>query len=165
MSTVEFDGEQCCNEVVAKSEEAGAPRYSPTAVGDCATGEPILCLSDIGAVVEKQLQELPVRFPNVRIDEYVIMPNYIHLIVFVDETENFSSSSCGLNDVVRVFKSLASRECKANFQIDGLFQRSYYDHLIKDKTDYEKIVRYIKENPKSWFYDRYYNECQNTKTT
>lgn len=160
LSRIENDCMHCCNEVESRALEAGAASYSPTIDKGFSANFPKLFLTEIGKIAERQLLAACERFSNVRIDEYVIMPNHIHIIIFIDgHEEGFVH---GLNDVIRVFKSTASRECKAKYQIDGLFQRSYYDHLIKDKADYTKIVRYIRENPKTWFYDRYYRKYYQT---
>ena len=156
LSKIENVSKQCCNEVWHINREAGSASYSPTSAGGFIVNFPELRLTEIGKTVEDKLIAVSERFSNIRIDEYVIMPNHIHAIVFMDEY--CGKSARDLNDVVRVFKSLASRECKVKYQIDRLFQRSYHDHLIKDKDDYLKIARYIRDNPKTWFYNRYYNK-------
>lgn len=55
--------------------------------------------------------------------------------------------------VVSVFKRLCNREIG-----EDIFQRPYYDHIIRDQWDYERHVRYIYENPIRWYYDELYNE-------
>ena len=59
-------------------------------------------------------------------------------------------------DVVCAYKSLATKECKKNGFVDKLFQRSFYEHIIRDHKDYEEISRYIYENPMRWHYDKLY---------
>ena len=46
--------------------------------------------------------------------------------------------------------------CKKEYGIEKVFQRSFYDHVIRDRDDYEKHARYIYENPMKWFYDDLY---------
>ncbi|MBQ6703049.1 MAG: transposase, partial [Clostridia bacterium] len=57
-----------------------------------------------------------------------------------------------LTDVVCRFKSLCVRNCKQKYGIDNLFQRSFFDHIIRDNYDYETRRKYILENPIKWYY-------------
>lgn len=134
----------------------GAASCSPTPA--CFSGKPnaTVCLSDVGRIAEKQLLELPQRFEGVKIGEYVIMPNHIHAVIFMCQSVEDADRQYGLIDVIRVYKSLTARLCKKEAEIENLFQRSYYDHFIRDKEDFEKIVRYIRENPMKWYYDELY---------
>ena len=64
-----------CGEDEPKSEEAGAASYSPTSAEKFIVNSPKLCLTEVGEVIERQLLGVGERFHNIRIDEYVIMPN------------------------------------------------------------------------------------------
>ena len=59
---------------------------------------------------------------------------------------------------ISTFKRLANKEIGVD-----IFQRSYYDHIIRNREDYEKHLRYIYENPKRWYYDELYTDEQETK--
>lgn len=61
-------------------------------------------------------------------------------------------------DVVRTFMSISTRKCKKTAQIDKLFQRSYYDHVVRDENDFQTIRQYIAENPAKWCEDLLYVE-------
>ena len=56
------------------------------------------------------------------------------------------------------YKSLMTRECKKNGFDGKLFQTSFYEHIIRGREDYEKIVKYIYENRVRWYYDELYTE-------
>lgn len=59
-------------------------------------------------------------------------------------------------DIVCAFKSLTTLECKKTYKIDKLFQTSFFEHVIRDRNDYNGIVKYIYENPAKWHYDDLY---------
>lgn len=75
------------------------------------------------------------------------MPDHIHAIIFLHRNAGGASPSPTLNDVVCVLKSLTSRSCKQRYGIENIFQRSYIDHIIRDREDYETRRKYIYENP------------------
>ena len=110
-----------------------------------------------GLVAERLLLDLHTRFPFVEVDKYVIMPNHIHILfIFRRETEA-GENRATLMDVVGAYKSLASIECK-KIGLDGkMFQTSFYEHIIRNRNDYEQTLKYIEDNPLNWYYDELYN--------
>ena len=62
------------------------------------------------------------------------------------------SPSPTLDDVICAFKSLTSRICKQKYGIEKMFQRSYAEHIVRDREDYEIRRKYIYENPMRWYY-------------
>ena len=133
------------------------PILSRIPVGEeLAPPEPILL--PFGKIAQKQLLDLQNRFRNVLIDCYVIMPNHIHILMRLDTAGGASPSPTTVPDVVRVFKSLTTRECKKISPIDKSFQRSFYDHIIRDEYDYQTKWQYIDDNPTKWREDSLYIE-------
>ena len=63
-----------------------------------------------------------------------------------------TSPSPTLDDVVCALKSLISRNCKKQYGIEKIFQRSSAEHIIRDQKDYETRRKYIYENPMKWYY-------------
>ena len=64
-----------------------------------------------------------------------------------------------MTEIVCAYKSLTTRECKkSGFSLGQVFQASFYDHVIRDRRDYEEHLRYIAENPMRWAYDELYSE-------
>ena len=127
----------------------------------CAVGEvlapPAPKLFPIGEIVEEQISDLEERYKNILIDEYVIMPDHIHLILMIKNAGGASTSPT-VNDIIRTFKSLTSRICKQRFGIENLFQRSFYDHVIRNQKDYEIRKKYILEHPIKWYYYQVYED-------
>ena len=111
-----------------------------------------------GKIAEKQLLLLEDRYPCLSVDRYVIMPNHIHVILILDCEAAGASPRPTVMDAVCAYKSLTTIECKKMGLTEKLFQTSFYDHVIRDREDYEKHVRYICENPVRWRYDELYSD-------
>ena len=127
-------------------------------VGDGAHDVPQIRLTKIGEIVEKYLLSSE-QIPGVVIDEYAIMPDHIHAIIFIKKPLNGTSrapsptaANEALPHIVSTFKRFCNKEIGEN-----IFQRSYYDHVIRDKKDYE-ARKYIYENPIKWYYDKVYED-------
>lgn len=112
-------------------------------------------------IVHKWVKETQNKFPNIAIDKYVIMPDHLHFIITIQERHIGRS----LPDVMRFFKTMTTneylREIKNNAlpPIDQkLWQKSYYDHVIRNQEDYNQIWEYIENNPKKWALDQLYAE-------
>ena len=109
-------------------------------------------LKPCGEIVKEQLQLIETRFPSVTVEDYVIMPDHIHAVIFLHGKAGGASPSPTLDDVICAFKSLTSRSCKQKYGIEKMFQRSSAEHIVRDKEDYETRRKYIYENPARWYY-------------
>lgn len=111
-----------------------------------------------GRLVEKELLALPVRYPSVHVDKYVIMPNHIHVLLRFGAAG--ASPSPTLPQVVGAFKSLSTRAWKQElgYTEDRLWQTSYHDHIVRNEADHLAHLAYIDENPAHWTEDEYYCE-------
>ena len=113
--------------------------------------------STYGRIAEEQLLLLEQRYPYLKIDQYVIMPNHIHVILLLEEAAGTAMRPT-LTDIVCAYKSLTTRECQKIHPITKLFQTSFYEHLIRGREDYNEIAEYIINNPKKWELDQLYSE-------
>ncbi len=142
------------------------PMLSTISVGDGALDAPKTQLTRIGEIVEKYILSTN-KIKNVSVKHYVIMPNHIHLIILIkptikeniEDVDNIGTSKAPspTNEMIPHIVSTFKRFCNKEIG-DNIFQRTYYDHIIRDKEDYETRARYIYENPKRWFYDELYKE-------
>ena len=138
---------------IVKTDLTATDKTNGLAVGEgLAPPEITVKLKPCGEVVKEQLQLIEARFPSVTIEDYVIMPDHIHAVIFLHEKEGGASPSPTLDDVVCAFKSLTSRSCKQKFGIEKMFQRSSAEHIVRDRDDYETRRKYIYENPMRWYY-------------
>ena len=129
--------------------EKGAPLLS--SVRQIATSNvALVVLTPIGKLAEQELLTLENRYPYVRIDKYVIMPNHIHLIVRIKPGGD-GTPPLQVYDIIGRFKSFT------NNKYDGvLWQRSFHDHIIRGEDDYLKIWNYIDTNAAKWQDDCFY---------
>ena len=110
-----------------------------------------------GEIAQEQLLLLEQRYPSLKIDQYVIMPNHIHAVLLLEETAGATVSPT-IMDIVCAYKSLTTRKCKKVQPVDKLFQTSFYEHVIRNREDYNEIAEYIVNNPKQWELDRLYSK-------
>ncbi len=129
---------------------------SDISVGADAPGGPNLRLTKIGEVVEKYISSME-RIPHVHVDKYVIMPNHIHMILVVEPGDGPPRASAPTEATVPhaigAWKRLVNRELG-----EQIFQRGYYEHVIRGEDDYRQVREYIDANPAKWAEDRYYTE-------
>ena len=96
-------------------------------------------LTEYGRTAESFLVNIP------GIDQYVIMPNHIHMIIHKTDGKSIA------NDI-RAFKGLVTKKIGK-----GIWQDYYYDHIIRNEDDYQTKCKYIAENPAKWAEDAYYS--------
>ncbi len=113
--------------------------------------------TEYGKIAQTQLLLLEERYPTLKIDSYVIMPNHIHGIFILEDAAGASPRPTVM-DIVCAYKSLTTRACKAARPIEKIFQSSFYEHVIRGREDYEEISKYIQENPQRWNSDTLYSE-------
>lgn len=118
-----------------------------------------------GKVAEKRINKIPEKYPDASVDCYVIMPNHIHILLSIRNTEERgrgNPSPTRKTSVTAVMGWLKYQITKEINEIretkNVIFQRSYYDHVVRDREDYYKIFKYIKENPLVWATDVLHTE-------
>ena len=104
-------------------------------------------LSDIGKEVVNSLNYLNSYYDDLIIEEYVIMPNHIHLLL----TINYDDKKISVEKIIYQLKSFTTHKYGKK-----LWQRSYYDHIIQNEKDFLEKQKYIQDNPAKWRTDEYY---------
>lgn len=112
---------------------------------------PTLHLTARGQMVEEAILNINAAYPNVSVDKYVVMPNHIHLILRLEQGPAGCPAPTELPKILGAWKSLTSRAAG-----ETLWQRSFYDHVIRNEADYLRIWNYIDTNPLKWTEDEYY---------
>ncbi len=136
-------------------------------------------LNDAGYAVEKWWLELPHKFPLVKMDEYVIMPNHFHgIVVIVGADLRVCPTPCinpktlsdkhikgehvgsPLHKMIQWFKTMTTNEYiravkryELPFLHGGFWQRNYYERIIRNEQELNKIREYIINNPLKWSLD------------
>ena len=126
-------------------------------VGGGVLDAPLVELSNYGKIIDKQINIMNSVYSNITVEKYVIMPNHIHMLIFVDNQNGTSGTPSPTNAVIPAFVSAFKRFCNKQAG-KKLFQRSFHDHIIRDDTDYLKIYNYIETNPAKWQEDCFYIE-------
>ena len=118
---------------------------------------PSVELTDMGKIIDDCWHKINDIYENVYTDKYCIMPNHFHGIIVVKEMGEHQISTGGqgrppLQKILQGFKSTTTRYCyKYGFRT--IWQRSYYDEIIRNEEAYRNIWRYIDENPAKWAED------------
>ncbi len=107
-------------------------------------------LSYYGKIAEKYINELNNFYDEIRVDNYIIMPDHIHLMLIID-SGGASRTSPPTNvskqhSIVSRFVSTFKRFCNKEYGIN-IWQRSFNDHIIRNEEDYTKHLNYILGNP------------------
>jgi len=139
--------------------------------GEIIDGE--MVLNEIGKIVEKFLLEVPVHYPDVELDKYVVMPNHVHLIIVIYSSDDKNIPVEAIHElllrvrmkirrkmvlpkIIGRFKMNTSKQINMHFKspIQSIWQRNYYEHVIRNERELNKIRRYIFNNPPKWEYDQ-----------
>ena len=146
------DRKQILSKIIRTSRPVTDESENSTVGEGLAPPEYSVRLKPCGEIAREQLLQIEKRFPNVSVKDYVIMPDHIHATLYLRKETGGASPSPTLDDVICAFKSLTSRVCKQRYGIDRMFQRSFAEHIIRDREDYETRKKYIFENPTRWYY-------------
>lgn len=109
-------------------------------------------LSEYGEIAETAIRNISEHYPFVTVDKYCIMPNHVHMIVFIAASRDGRIISAPtLSTVIGQMKRWASKEAEA-----PLWQKSFYDEIIRNEKACGEIRKYVCENPSRWEEDEYF---------
>jgi putative transposase len=94
-------------------------------------------------IVESILKNIPLRFSGVEIDYFTIMPDHLHIIFVLNNTQNT------IGEIIRSFKALVTKTTGRK----PFWEWNYYDHVIRNEEALFKIRKYIRDNPEKEKYD------------
>jgi REP element-mobilizing transposase RayT len=118
-----------------------------------------------GEMIVKWVGETKNKFNDINIISYVVMPNHFHAIIANAAVTNYQGEHAGLplHHVVQWFKTMTTNEYIRGVKMLGwkpfnkrLWQRNYYEHIIRDDDDFNYIAEYIMNNPQKWKEDVMY---------
>lgn len=119
----------------------------------------IIRLSPIGAIIEECWKAIPDHNQKVFLDDFVIMPHHLHGILMIEERDSddhpmqYTSWKAGsLGVIVQQFKRACTHRIRQTGVLDFAWQSRFYDHIIRNEKDLERIRMYIRENPVAWLY-------------
>jgi len=117
---------------------------------------PLPVNTKIGNEIEKTIKYIVNKYDYIEINDYIIMPNHIHLII----EKMGRDGTLPLQKIIGELKSFTTRRYNEfnRTQNEKLWQRNYYEHIIRNEKEYYKIIEYIRTNPLKWEEDKYYKE-------
>ena len=102
-------------------------------------------LSEYGKFADRAINAIPLHYTNVKIDKYVIMPDHVHLILIIANDEDGQIISAPTKSIITVIGQLKRWISKEiGFPV---WQKSFYEHIIRDQDDYITKAEYILNNP------------------
>ena len=109
-------------------------------------------LSNLGTILRRSIEDIPKHYPLISVDHYAIMPNHVHLLLQIhSDSSGRSLIAPTISTVVRLMKGSVSKQ--AGFAV---WQKGFYDHVIRNDNDYRDIWNYIEGNPGKWAEDKLY---------
>ena len=114
-------------------------------------------LNELGEIAKNDMLRMNSHYENIRLDNFIVMPNHIHAIVII-ENKNDMESRIKLDDVIGLYKSGVSRKIRKIKPEIKVWQRSFHDHVIRNQQEYEKIWQYVQFNYQKWKDDCFYAE-------
>jgi putative transposase len=110
-----------------------------------------------GQIAYNTWDNITTNFENIELDAFVVMPNHTHHILIINSDDNIKT----LGEIVGAYKSLVVHNClnyiKENdldIQLGKVWQRNYWEHIIRDERSYDYISDYIVNNPMNWDKDK-----------
>ena len=136
-----------------------------------------MTLNSMEQVVYKEWINTPKIRENIELDQFVIMPNHLHGIIVLDytgrgtkrrapteEKRYFRKPIAGsLSTIIGAFKSAITKQIHRIKPDISIWQRNFYEHIIRNDKELSKIRKYIMENPLRWELDRSHPQNMNNK--
>lgn len=135
--------------------------------GEIANGE--MVLNDYGRIADEFWRSIPEHFHNVELGAFVVMPNHIHGIIVITDVE-VGATQCvaptsitkkpprgpkprSIGAIVGSFKSAVSYRLNKQYNITNIWQRNFYERIIRNDDEWNKTHLYIEANPANWTED------------
>jgi len=106
-------------------------------------------LSKTGQIVNDGINNIEAIYKTICVDKYVIMPNHIHMILVIKNGRTMRVPT--ISNVISQLKGYIAKQAG-----HPNWQKSFYDHIIRNETDHQTIWEYIENNPLKWTLDKYY---------
>ncbi|MBW2185548.1 MAG: transposase [Deltaproteobacteria bacterium] len=149
---------------------------------ECLFGEIVnghMMMNNLGKIVADEWIKTGTKRDNINLDDWVVMPNHFHGIVIIDnDMEQYPSVGAqravplsgrfgclvagSLSTIIRSFKSAVTKQTNIIRQTPKLplWQRNYWDHVVRDEADLNRIREYIHTNPQRWELDSLHRESK-----
>jgi putative transposase len=123
-----------------------------------------MLLNDAGKMVSEEWLALSARFTAVVLDEFIVMPNHFHGIIYISSD---AIDRPTLGKIIGAFKSIATDRYILGVKESDwtpfdrrLWQRNYYEHIVRDDATLQQIQQYVRDNPSTWQTDSLHPEIE-----
>lgn len=106
-------------------------------------------LNALGEAVKARWLAIPEYYPNVILHAFVIMPNHLHGLVEIGKNADGEKKS-SLGSIVRGVKTAVTQWSKEKPEIGVVWQRNYYEQIIRSMEHFWQVTDYIENNPRRW---------------
>jgi REP element-mobilizing transposase RayT len=107
-----------------------------------------MILNEYGKIVNEEWRNLTTKYPHIKLHEYTVMPNHFHGIIEITSTTDVT-----IGNIVGYFKYQTTEKIDLPIK---LWQRNYYESVIRDAKSYQNRTQYVIDNPMNWERDRFY---------
>jgi putative transposase len=106
-----------------------------------------------GDIARSHWQQLSQHHPNIIMDESILMPNHLHGILILESSIDYKKS---ISEIIRGFKTFSAKAINKERGLRGIpvWQRSYYDRIIRNELELDRVRQYIINNPRNWDADK-----------
>lgn len=122
------------------------------AVGAIINRPPRISLTPLGRIVDETIRAIPDHYPGILVDQYIIMPDHVHLILSfrnIGPDGRQIAAPTPLSKIIQQMKRTASKQAGV-----PLWQKGFYDHVIRNDVDLANVRQYIRNNPLKWIEDK-----------
>ena len=125
--------------------------------GEIVNGE--MVLNDFGKIVSKKWQWMETQYEYVELDAWILMPNHLHGILIIHDDGRGGSRPAPtpikhipLGGLIGAFKTVSTKQINILRDTEGqvVWQRNYYERIIRNEPEMDRITRYIESNPLRW---------------
>ncbi len=110
-------------------------------------------LNENGKIVGASWKEIEKHFPTVKLDQFIVMPNHLHgIIILQPACPEVGIKAVSLSTIIGLFKSNSAKRINElrGTTGAGVWQRSFYEHIIRNQESLDEIRQYIANNPYNW---------------
>ena len=122
------------------------------AVGAIINRPPRISMTPLGRIVDETIRAIPDHYPGISVDQFIIMPDHVHLILSfrnIGPDGRQIAAPTPLSKIIQQMKRIASKQAGV-----PLWQKGFYDHVIRNDVDLANVRQYILNNPLKWIEDK-----------
>ena len=122
------------------------------AVGAIINRPPRISLTPLGRIVNETIRAIPDHYPGILVDQFIIMPDHVHLILSfrnIGPDGRQIAAPTPLSKIIQQMKRIASKQAGV-----PLWQKGFYDHVIRNDVGLANVRQYIRNNPLKWIEDK-----------